>query len=58
MKGSAAMGWDYQMLRTFADSWGLLAMMGFFVAAVALAMRPSAKVAHQDAAAIPFKEKD
>jgi cytochrome c oxidase cbb3-type subunit IV len=52
------MGWDYHMLRTFADSWGLLAMMAFFVAAVAMALRPSAKAPHHDAAAIPFKENE
>jgi cytochrome c oxidase cbb3-type subunit IV len=58
MKGSAAMAWDYHMLRAFADSWGLLAMMAFFVAAVAIALRPSAKDSHQEAAAIPFKEEE
>jgi cytochrome c oxidase cbb3-type subunit IV len=47
---------DYQTLRTFADSWVLLAMVIFFVAAVLWVMRPSARVLHNDAAAIPFKD--
>lgn len=47
---------DYTMMRHFADSWGLVAMMVFFIAAVALAVRPSAKTLHEDAASIPFKE--
>ncbi len=49
---------QYTMMRHFADSWGLLAMMIFFVAAVAFALRPSAKKHHEDAASIPFKEND
>jgi cytochrome c oxidase cbb3-type subunit IV len=49
---------EYTMMREFADSWGLLGMFLFFIAAVALAYRPSAKKKHDDAAAIPFKEND
>jgi cytochrome c oxidase cbb3-type subunit 4 len=47
---------DYQAMRTFADSWGLLFMFLVFVLVIWLAMRPSAKKAHEDAANIPFKE--
>lgn len=47
---------DYQTLRTFADSWVLLAMVIFFVGAVLWVMRPSARALHNDAAAIPFKD--
>jgi cytochrome c oxidase cbb3-type subunit IV len=47
---------DYHFLREFADSWVLLLMFLFFVFAVFLAMRPSARAAHDEAAAIPFKE--
>ncbi len=47
---------DYTIMREFADSWGLLGMVLFFVAAVVLAYRPSARKIHDDAAAIPFKE--
>lgn len=49
---------DYTMMRQFADSWGLLGMLLFFIAAVALAYRPTAKKNHDDAASIPFKEND
>lgn len=47
---------DYQALRTFADSWGLLFMFLIFVIAVVVAFRPSAKSLHADAAAIPLRE--
>jgi cytochrome c oxidase cbb3-type subunit IV len=47
----------YTLMRAFADSWGLLAMFVFFVAAVSFVfLRPSARQLAQDAAAIPFKE--
>lgn len=47
---------DYQALRTFADSWGLLAMVIFFVLAVIWVFRPGSKKLSDDAANIPFKE--
>ena len=47
---------DYHALREFADSWVLLLMFLFFVFAVFWALRPSARAAHDEAAAIPFKE--
>jgi cytochrome c oxidase cbb3-type subunit IV len=47
---------DYQTLRTFADSWVLLAMTVFFVGVVIWVMRPSARSLHEDAASIPFKD--
>ncbi len=47
---------DYHAMRTFADSWGLLFMFLVFVLVVWLALRPSAKASHDDAANIPFKE--
>jgi cytochrome c oxidase cbb3-type subunit IV len=49
---------DYTIMRQFADSWGLLGMLLFFVAAIVLAYRPTAKKIHDDAASIPFKEND
>lgn len=49
---------DYTTLRTFADSWVLLAMVIFFVGAVGFTLRPGAAKAHDDAASIPFKESD
>jgi cytochrome c oxidase cbb3-type subunit 4 len=48
---------DYHTLRQVADSWGLLFMFITFLIVVVMALRPSAKKAHEDAASIPFKEK-
>jgi cytochrome c oxidase cbb3-type subunit IV len=50
------MNLEYQLLRTFADSWGLLFMTLVFVFVVFRALHPSARKAHDDAAQIPFKE--
>jgi cytochrome c oxidase cbb3-type subunit 4 len=50
------MQFDYHTLRTFADSWGLLFMLLYFCAVVGWAFRPNAKVPHDEAASIPFKE--
>lgn len=46
----------YETMRLFADSWGLLAMAVFFVAAVAFLFRPGASKLAKDAAQIPLKE--
>jgi cytochrome c oxidase cbb3-type subunit 4 len=45
----------YSILRQFADSWGLLAMVLFFAGVVFYAFRPGAKAAHDDSAQIPFR---
>lgn len=50
------MNLEYQLMRTFADSWGLLFMFLVFVLVVFRALRPSARKAQEDAANIPFKE--
>ncbi|WP_421858564.1 cbb3-type cytochrome c oxidase subunit 3 [Oricola sp.] len=47
---------DYQSMRTFADSWGLVYMVAIFVAVVIWTMRPGSKKSSEDAARIPFKE--
>lgn len=47
---------DYQSMRTFADSWGLLAMAVFFVLTVLWVFRPGSRKISDDAASIPFKE--
>ncbi len=47
---------DYHIMRTFADSWGLLAMLAFFLAASAFAFRPGSKELSKDAASIPLKD--
>ena len=46
----------YQMMRTFADSWGLLYMFVIFMVAVFWTFRPGTKNLSDDAANIPFKE--
>lgn len=46
----------YDILRQFADSWALLAMTVFFLLVVARVLRPGARQAAQEAAAIPFDE--
>jgi cytochrome c oxidase cbb3-type subunit 4 len=50
------MNLEYQALRTLVDSWGLLAMVVFFVVAAGFAFRPGSSAAQKDAANIPFKE--
>lgn len=47
---------DYQQLRTFADSWGLLAMALFMISVVAWTFRPSAKKAQDEARMIPLRD--
>ena len=47
---------DYNTLRTFADSWGLLAMALFFIGAVLFAFRPGSKASADEASKIPFVE--
>lgn len=46
----------YTAMRHFADSWGLLAMVLFFVGVILFVLRPGAKKAAEDAASIPLKE--
>lgn len=48
----------YSFLRQFADSWVLLAMLAFFLAAIIWAFRPGSKGAHDDSADIPFRHSD
>lgn len=47
---------DYNTMREFADSWGLLGLALFFVFAVLFAFRPGSKQAAEDAQAILFKD--
>ncbi|PIB25008.1 hypothetical protein BFP76_07620 [Amylibacter kogurei] len=46
----------YSIFRAFADSWGLLAMMLFFIGAILMLFRPGARAMHHDAANIPFRD--
>lgn len=47
---------DYQSMRTFADSWGLLYMFIVFVIAVLWVFRPGSKKRAEEAAQVPFLE--
>ncbi|MBD0416912.1 cbb3-type cytochrome c oxidase subunit 3 [Oryzicola mucosus] len=48
----------YTALRHFADSWGLLAMLLFFIGAALFAFRPGGRKAADDAAQIPLRDED
>lgn len=48
----------YTFLRHFADSWGLLVMMLFFLGAVAFTFRPGTRRVHKDIADIPLRNDD
>ncbi len=47
---------DYETLRQFADTWGLLALALLFVGIVLFVLRPSAKRKYDENAKIPLKE--
>ena len=47
---------DYNLMREFADSWGLLAMALFFVGCIVFALRPGARSQADEAARIPLKD--
>lgn len=46
----------YEAMRRFADSWGLLALMLFFVGVVIRVLLPGGRAAARDAAEIPFRD--
>ncbi|GLR46155.1 nitrogen fixation protein fixq [Mesorhizobium amorphae] len=46
---------SYDLMREFADSWGLVAMALFFVGAVAFALRPGSRKVADDAGRIPLE---
>lgn len=46
----------YTILRHFADSWGLLFLLLLFIFAVWRALRPSARIHHEQARNIPFSD--
>jgi len=47
---------EYENLRHFADSWGLVYLFAMFVIAVLFTFRPGSKKTADDAAQIPLKE--
>jgi cytochrome c oxidase cbb3-type subunit 4 len=48
----------YELLRHFADSWGLLAMVLFYFGCVAYAFLPRNRQHNRDAAAMIFEDAD
>lgn len=46
----------YTAMRQFADSWGLLGMVLFFVGAILWTFRPGSKVGADQAAQIPLQD--
>ncbi|AXI45232.1 CcoQ/FixQ family Cbb3-type cytochrome c oxidase assembly chaperone [Sulfitobacter sp. SK012] len=48
----------YTFLRELADSWVLVAMFGFLIAAYIWAFLPSQKQAREDASLIPFRNEE
>jgi len=46
----------YTLMRQFADSWGLLYMMGIFIFVVLYVFRPGAKEYYDHAASIALEE--
>jgi len=48
----------YSLLREFADSWALLALLLFFVGTWFWAFRPGSRDLHDDAADVVFRHDD
>ncbi len=48
----------YSAMRHFADSWGLLAMTGFYLGAILWVFRPGARRSHDEAATVVFRHED
>lgn len=46
----------YDFMRYVADSWGLLAMLAFFVTAAVFAFRPGSREYYDRAAQIPLQK--
>ena len=49
---------DYNSLRHLADSWGLVLLFAFFIGAIWMAFRPSARRGHDDARMIPLRDEE
>lgn len=47
---------NHEVLRHLADTWGLLMLVGLFVIAVGMALRPGAGAYYRDCANIPLKD--
>jgi cytochrome c oxidase cbb3-type subunit 4 len=46
----------YTAMRHFADSWGLLLMVLFFIGVILYAFRPGSRAVSDEIARIPLKE--
>jgi cytochrome c oxidase cbb3-type subunit 4 len=46
---------NYDLLREFADSWGLLAMLVMFLGIVIFTFRPGSRALHRDMAHLPLR---
>ncbi|MGB3815257.1 MAG: cbb3-type cytochrome c oxidase subunit 3 [Shinella sp.] len=46
----------YTAMRHFADSWGLLGMVIFFLGAVLFAFRPGSRAVSEELARIPLED--
>jgi cytochrome c oxidase cbb3-type subunit IV len=49
---------DYEALRHFADSWGLLLLTTIFVGILLWVNRPGARALYREQADIPFRHDD
>ncbi|RUW56106.1 MULTISPECIES: cbb3-type cytochrome c oxidase subunit 3 [unclassified Mesorhizobium] len=47
---------QYNLMREFADSWGLVAMALFFVGAIVFSLRPGSRKLADEAARIPLED--
>jgi len=49
---------SYEAFRHFADSWGLLGLVIFFVGAIGFAFRPGARKTHETMRHLPLRDED
>lgn len=47
---------DYNDMRHFADSWGLVYLLVIFIAVIVFVFRPGSRRRYEEAARIPLKE--
>ena len=48
----------YSVLREFADSWALLALVLLFLGVIVWAFRPGSRAVHEEISQIPFRNED
>jgi cytochrome c oxidase cbb3-type subunit 4 len=52
------MQFQYDAMRHFADTWGLMFLAAFFVIVLFFVFRPGSRQQYDDAAQIPFKHEE